>query len=230
MEVLTQAFASGETKYFAKAGSYFEVVQATTAVNVVFYDGTGSVVDMMENVDTGYFGSVNFSQFSITNLGTSQSVRVMLSGRPGGSRKSTVGGGVSVWNTPGASSVLTDQRTVFMSDVGVPPITQVQTMIDLVLNIGVVRSVTLKLTPVSTGTVEAMVFALRPGASMPSGFTVAQEGFVLFRGLATTETVVGNFEMNRKLPASYKIILITRKTVAGSGQAEAQVGLDIFLP
>lgn len=88
MELLTTTLAANETKQFAKAGRYFEIIDSTYAVNVAFNAANGAQSDQMVGALSGLYLEDPYSHFSITNGAVAQSITllVMETGR-GGSRR-----------------------------------------------------------------------------------------------------------------------------------------------
>lgn len=88
MELLTFTIAAGETKQFRKAGRYFELIDAPGELNVTFDDASGGRVDDMLGALSGFYAEGEFASFAITNPGAAaQSVKLMLTGGRGGSRR-----------------------------------------------------------------------------------------------------------------------------------------------
>lgn len=88
MELLTITLAANETKQFARAGRYFEIIASDAAINVAFYGLGGGQTDSMMNALSGLFLEDPYAAFSITNSGAAQSITLLLmeTGR-GGSRR-----------------------------------------------------------------------------------------------------------------------------------------------
>ncbi|MEO8805847.1 MAG: hypothetical protein ABI433_07185 [Burkholderiaceae bacterium] len=88
MELLSITLAVNETKQFAKAGRYFEIVDSTYALSVAFYGANGAQSDQMIGALSGLYLEDSYSHFSITNGATAQTITllVMEVGR-GGSRR-----------------------------------------------------------------------------------------------------------------------------------------------
>ena len=88
MELLTVTLAANETKQFAKAGRYFEIIDSSYAVQVDFTGDQGQRSDSMINALSGLFVEDPYSGFAITNGAIAQNVTllVMENGR-GGSRR-----------------------------------------------------------------------------------------------------------------------------------------------
>lgn len=88
MELLSITLAANETKQFAKAGRYFEIIESAFPITVNFYSASGAQSDSMVNALSGLFLEDPYVHFSISNGATAQTVILLLMeiGR-GGSRR-----------------------------------------------------------------------------------------------------------------------------------------------
>lgn len=88
MELLAITLMANETKQFAKAGRYFEIVDSSYPITVNFSGANGALSDSMVNALSGLYLEDAYSHFSITNSSIAQTVQLLLmeTGR-GGSRR-----------------------------------------------------------------------------------------------------------------------------------------------
>lgn len=88
MELLQITLAANETKQFAKAGRYFEIIESAFPITVNFTGSSGALSDSMVNALSGLFLEDAYTHFSITNGTSAQTVTLLLMeiGR-GGSRR-----------------------------------------------------------------------------------------------------------------------------------------------
>lgn len=104
MELLPITFAANETKQFAKAGRYFEIIDSTSAVAIQFTGTGGNISDSISGALSGLFLEDPFTHFSVTNGAIAQTVTLLImeTGR-GGSRRQP--GNVRVMDEIGAAVV-----------------------------------------------------------------------------------------------------------------------------
>lgn len=86
MELLTITIAAGENKHFAKAGRYFEIIDAAYAVDVTMYSSAGSMTDFAKGALSGIYIAADFVAFELRST-LAQTVTIMVSDRGGGSRR-----------------------------------------------------------------------------------------------------------------------------------------------
>lgn len=86
MEVIRFAIAAGETKSFVKAGRYLEVIEATAALSIGFYDANGSQTDDATNVEAGIYAEGPYSQLEVFSA-TAQTIALLIAGERAGSRR-----------------------------------------------------------------------------------------------------------------------------------------------
>lgn len=87
MELFTFNIAANETKLFAKAGAYFEIIDAAYPIDVFFYDRSGGRVDEARAALSGIYIEEQYAEFTVTNGALPQSVTLMLHTGRGGSRR-----------------------------------------------------------------------------------------------------------------------------------------------
>ena len=88
MELLPITLAANETRQFAKAGRYFEIIDSTYSLTIQFTGTNGSISDSIVGALSGLFIEDPFTHFSLTNGATAQTVTLLImeTGR-GGSRR-----------------------------------------------------------------------------------------------------------------------------------------------
>ncbi len=88
MELLTVTLAASQTRHFAKAGRYFEIIDSTYAVNVAFTGADGGQSDTMTGALSGLFIEGAYSAFALTNGSIAQTVTLLvMENSRGGSRR-----------------------------------------------------------------------------------------------------------------------------------------------
>lgn len=103
IELFAFTIAAGETKRYAKAGRYLEIVEANDRLSLVLTNRDGAAVSNVLNALSGIFVEAEFSEFEVTNPSASaQTVRLMIASSKGGSRRAP--GVVSVADAIGAAS------------------------------------------------------------------------------------------------------------------------------
>lgn len=100
METLKIPIAAGETKMFAIAGGYIEVLEAGGVMDIVLYGPTGSVESARES-EQGTWMRESFTSFSIKSS-IAQTIKLVITSREGGTRRQS--GAVQVTNVNGAFS------------------------------------------------------------------------------------------------------------------------------
>lgn len=86
LEVLPITFAAGETKEFRMAGRYVEILDATSAIDMLFADENGGQVGDARNVVSGLFVIAGFSSFQVKST-LAQTVTLLITDGQGGSRR-----------------------------------------------------------------------------------------------------------------------------------------------
>jgi hypothetical protein len=86
MELLQLTIAAGETKVFEKAGRYFEIIDATSAITVTFVGRDGGTVEDMRSALSGFYAEGSFIGFQVYSA-TSQTLLIMVTDGRGGSRR-----------------------------------------------------------------------------------------------------------------------------------------------
>ena len=100
IEIVTAVFAVGESRLFSVAGNYFEIIQASGAVNVVLSDLTGAQNGRMIGAGASFYSKdTPFSTIQITSA-TAQTVRFAYGTGETGTRATS--GSVTVTNNGGA--------------------------------------------------------------------------------------------------------------------------------
>ncbi|MDZ7939267.1 MAG: hypothetical protein U5M53_13735 [Rhodoferax sp.] len=89
LELVTVAFAAGESRLFALNGSYFELIDCPSPVNVILSDVNGSQrVRLMQGEASFYSKDVDFAVIQITSA-TTQVIRFAFGTGEAGTRRST---------------------------------------------------------------------------------------------------------------------------------------------
>lgn len=98
MEILNIPIEAGELKTYALAGQYIEVLRATGAVDLILYGPSGAV-ESARGGESGTWMKEAFTSFTLQSSIT-QTIRILVTGREGGSRRSA--GEVAVTNVNSA--------------------------------------------------------------------------------------------------------------------------------
>lgn len=89
LEIISQAFAAGETKIFQVSGQYFELLDAPYPVNVRLTDRTGAVRGLMSAAEASFFmRSTDFETIELVSP-NAQTIRFMYGSAEAGTRRST---------------------------------------------------------------------------------------------------------------------------------------------
>lgn len=87
LEILTVAFAAGETKVFAMAGEYFEIIDSVYPVDVRLVDRYGAQRGLMRNAENSFFIKAgDFQGIEITSA-TEQTIRFAFGTSEAGTRR-----------------------------------------------------------------------------------------------------------------------------------------------
>lgn len=98
MEILNIPIQAGETKSFAMAGQYIEVLSCNGTLDVILYGPSGAV-ESARGAEAGAWMKEAFQNFTLSSS-IAQTVKLLITGREGGSRRTA--GAVSVTNVNGA--------------------------------------------------------------------------------------------------------------------------------
>lgn len=85
-EVVRFAIAAGETKAFARAGRYIEVLSAADPLSINLYGEDGGRGDSAVSVPSGIYLETPFGAFDVTSA-TAQTIELLVSDARGGSRR-----------------------------------------------------------------------------------------------------------------------------------------------
>ncbi len=94
METLNITFNAGETKTFAIAGNYIELLNSVGSVDIVLYSPTGAQ-KFARNAEQGAWMKEPFANFTIKSA-TAQTIKMIVTGWEAGSRRQS--GSVAVTN------------------------------------------------------------------------------------------------------------------------------------
>lgn len=100
METISIPINAGETKAFALAGNYIEVLEAGGVMDIVLYGPSGAV-ESARGSEQGAWMQETFTNFTLKSSIT-QTIKLLITGRQGGSRRQA--GAVSITNVNGAFS------------------------------------------------------------------------------------------------------------------------------
>ncbi len=87
LEIITAAFATGETKVYAMAGEYFEIIDSVYPVDVRLVDRYGAQRGIMRNAENSYYIKAgDFDTIEITSA-SAQTVRFAFGSSEAGTRR-----------------------------------------------------------------------------------------------------------------------------------------------
>lgn len=86
MELITFTSGAGETKNFARAGRYLEIIDAAYAVTIKFTGTNGQQGPSMRDALSGFYSEDEFQGFEVTSA-TAQVITLMVTDGKGGSRR-----------------------------------------------------------------------------------------------------------------------------------------------
>ena len=185
MEILTIPISAGELKTYAIAGQYIEVLRAADAsLDVILYGPSGAV-ESARGGEGGTWMKEAFTSFTVQST-IAQTLRLLVTGREGGSRRSA--GEVSVTNVNGAFSQATVNATNAAGGVQLRPANADRRYL-LVQNRDAVNS--LYVTLDGSAPTAALGVLVEPGGSLElSGFACTGAVRALASGATAAAVVV----------------------------------------
>lgn len=201
MELLPITLAANETRQFAKAGRYFEIIDSTYAVTIQFVGTGGNISDSMTGALSGLFIEDPFTHFSVTNGAAAQTITLLImeTGR-GGSRRQPGNVAIvdsigSLVQTVGVASALA--VTGGLATVLVAPVAGVSFS---------VRSLSLESTAGAGGNIQArLIAAPAPVTSYNGAFLVIAN---LYNPTSSSKSVDA-FDLKKRLPVGWGIYLVS---------------------
>ena len=221
MELLPITLAANETKQFAKAGRYFEIITADFPLAVQFTGDKGAQTDQLQGAVSGLFIEDPYSHFAITNGPNAQTIVLLLmeTGR-GGSRRQP--GTVDVTNKIGSNVQLVNVglSSVFGFNVGATALLPASN-----LKGARIRNAQATATG-GTGNAQTTIIAApaTPVVPNPTNAIWLASAFTPNTGTVNDS----RFEMNLTIPPGWGIYLCTAHGGASGAVAGAQVAFELI--
>jgi len=224
-ELLTQTFAAGETKHFAKGGAYFEIIDSLAGVDVTFYDDVGGgQIDKVNGALSGVFLGFGFGGFDITSA-TAQTVQVLICarGEKGGSRRQP--GNVTVIDKVGAAvqtqGAASTAVTAFTATQILAPATNINGVI--------VRGLAAEVLAGATGNSDCMIIAA-PAAPAGAANVLGNNILTLARVVdsAQVRTVFNAWDMRKQIPAGWGIFHCAVNGVAAAAANACRISFEVL--
>lgn len=221
IELFAFTIAAGETKRYAMAGRYLEIVEANDRLSLVLYSRDGAAVSNILNALSGIYVEADFTEFEVTNpSAAAQTVRLMLASSKGGSRRAP--GVVSVADAIGAGAQV--------ANVGLTLATgfNVSTILAPASNVRGVRvfNATVSAQAGAGGTANARIYAapaapvalaVNPGALLIAAFSPA--------GVYVDQA---EFNMSRTVPPGWGLYGVSSISVAAATSAGAVCTYEVL--
>lgn len=222
MELLRIALAANETKQFAKAGRYFEIIESNYSITVQFNGANGAQSDSIVGGLSGLFLEDPFSHFSVTNGAVAQTVTLLLMeiGR-GGSRRQP--GNVSIVDNVGAGV-----QTQFLSDLTVGQVFTAFVLPAANLNGIIVRAAMLETTAGAGGSSNVRLLA---APTAPVSLTPGASSLMLCGAYSSQSSDIArtnNFDMRRIVPPGWGLYFAKSSSVAAPAPCGATVSFEVL--
>lgn len=220
MEILKFTIAAGENKRFEKAGRYIEVIEADSALSILFYDASGGQADDAQGIVSGLFVEIGYKAFNVTSA-VAQTVTLLIADGRGGSRRQP--GNVSI-----IDAVMSSCQTQTASQTAIGfTVAAIVTPASNVAGL-IVRSSIVAAQAGAGGSANARLV----GALVaPAGIVPAAQSVILSNAFSTNSGVVDqfqNFESRRRLPPGWGLYLLTNHTVAIATSAVVVVSFELL--
>lgn len=221
MELLTITLAANETRQFAKAGRYFEIIESIYAMNVAFYGANGAQSDQMIGALSGLYLEDPYSHFAITNGAGAQTVTVLLmeTGR-GGSRRQP--GNVIVIDAVGSSV-----QTVAVQKTAIGAFSATE-MINPAANINgtIIRGIALEVQAGAGGTADCAVVCAPTVPILSTGTNMLSLGRLV--DTVAVRQLINSWDMSKKIPAGWGMWLCTVNATAVAAANAARTSFELL--
>ncbi len=221
MELLTFTIAAGETKRFERAGRYFEIIDATAAISVVFDGEVGSRQDDMIGALSGFYVVGAFKSFAVSST-TAQAVTIMFAEGSGGSRRQP--GNVTIIDKVGAGTITNNASDIATLGLVVTALVAPAANVNgIIVRASLVESQG----AASTCNVRMIAAPVAPLAQTPTGL----QSIILASGFspsgAANVTTVYQFDQRRQVPPGWGLYY-TRLAAAAPTFASLTVNYEIL--
>jgi len=212
IELFTFTIAAGETKRYAKAGRYLEVIEANDRLNIVLTNRDGGAVSNVLGALSGVYVEAEFAEFEVTNPSASaQTVQLMIAASRGGSRRAP--GVVSVSDMIGATSKVANVALTLTTGFNVT------TILAPAANVRGVRvfNASASAQAGAGGTANARLYA---APSAPASFAVDPGAMLIsIYSPAGVYAEASEFNMSRTIPPGWGLYAISSISVAAATSA-----------
>ncbi len=221
MELLQFTISAGETKRFEVAGRYLEIIEAADRLNIDFNGPDGNRVHSMRGALSGFYSEEPFQAFEVGNPSATQTVKLMITDRRGGSRRQ-----------PGVVRVVDEVTSALQCAVNAPSTAvSVFSATPIVLPAANVRGLVMRwaaTTAASNAGGSAFIgYVVAPSA--PTNYSTPAQRYPLLSAFANSIALVDrNLQLSRAFPPGWGLYLVTEVAGVPATSLAAQVGFELL--